>query len=121
MIIKSKDDLQQMVTQKPDQVTLAFSALDAATNEIWTNRFNDLLKECGCTSGQQFLLYTTPVYIIMVVGLVAFTAIPHKILVLAFLAMLFVTGLTGKLVGLWQRKKKLEQLINRFLSENKIA
>lgn len=121
MEIKSKDDLQEMVTQKPDQVTLAFPALDAATNEMWSNRFNDVLKECGCTSGQQFLLYTTPAYIILVVVLVAFTTIPHKTLVLAFLAMLFLTGLTGKLVGLWQRKRRLEQLINWFLSENKIA
>lgn len=121
MEIKCAADLQQMVVQNPDRVTLAFSSLDAATNDIWSNRFNDVLKECGCSSGQQYLLYATPVYIVLVLGLVVFTAIPHKALIIGFLALLFITGLAGKLVGLWQRKRKLEQLIKRFISENKRA
>lgn len=112
--IRSVADLELIAQKLPEEVKFSFPSLDDATNELWTTRFNNLIRECGCSSGQQFLLLATPVYIIAIILLIAFTSLPKQILIILFIAALIVTGAAGKIAGIIQRNKKIEKLISHF-------
>lgn len=118
MEIKTPGDLKQIATKIPDSVTFMLPLLDDEKNAAWSTKFNDLLKECGCSSGQQYLLYATPIYIIGIVLLSSYTAVSKKLIIALFIASLIITGITGKLVGKAQRNRKLNKLVERFHEEN---
>lgn len=121
MNIKTLDDLQQIATKVPDSVTFSLPFLDGEKNEAWTIKFNELLKECGCSSGQQYLLYATPVYIFAVVVLSSYTSISKKIIIGVFISLLIITGLAGKFIGIYQRNRKIKKLMDQFYAENDLA
>jgi hypothetical protein len=121
MNIKTLDDLQQIATKIPESVTFMLPFLDGEKNDEWSLKFNELLKECGCSSGQQYLLYATPVYIIAVVTLSSYTSISKKIIIGIFISLLVITGLAGKFIGIYQRNKKIKNLMDKFYTENDLA
>jgi hypothetical protein len=120
MNIKTLDDLQQIATKIPESVTFMLPLLDGEKNDEWSLKFNELLKECGCSSGQQFLLYATPVYIIAVVILSSYSSISKKIIIGVFISLLIITGLVGKFIGISQRNRKVKKLMNQFYAENNL-
>jgi len=113
-------DMQLIAKNVPESVTFKLPFLNHEKNEVWSAKFNELLKECGCSSGQQYLLYATPIYIIAVVSLSSYTSIPKKIIIGSFLSLLIITGLAGKAVGLYQRNRKMQKLMNQFYAENNL-
>ena len=120
MEIRTLDDLKHIAGKKPDNVTFMLPFLDDQKNSYWSNEFNNLLKDCGCSSGQQYMLYTTPFYIIIMVVLTSFTLFSKKALIIIFIAALIITGLTGKIAGIIQRNHKIQKLVKNFYLKNKI-
>jgi hypothetical protein len=120
MEIQTIDDLKLISKKRPDKVTLRFSALDDAQNHDWSKQFNDLLDECGCSSGRQFITYAAPFYIILIVFLAAFTNLTKPVIIGIFVGAIVVTGIAGKIVGLRQRNQKIDALINQFLKDTNL-
>ncbi len=117
MEIKTLDELKSLPGIKVKNVTFNFPNLDEPSNEMWSKRFNDLLNECGCSSGQQYLLYATPVFIIATTAVIAFTPVPKKMVIVSFILALVITGVTGKIAGIIERNRKLKSLANEFYQE----
>lgn len=115
MNIVSKADVHLAAKKRPKEVAFRMSELSDDANNAWETRFNDLLSECGCASGQQFIMYASPVFIIALVVLINFSDLSRQWILGLFVMAVLIAGAAGKITGLIQRNYKLKTLVNDFM------
>jgi hypothetical protein len=118
MDILSIDDVHLAAKKRPKEVTFRMTDLSDEANIEWETRFNDLLSECGCASGQQFIMYASPVFIIGLILLINFSDLSRQWILGLFVMAVGFAGLAGKITGLVQRNYKLKNLVNDFMQTN---
>jgi hypothetical protein len=117
MEINSLSDIHLIAQQRPDKVTFKIPELDASKNEALEQKFNDLLNECGCSSGRQFIMYAAPAYIVAFVLLIVFSPLSKQVVFVLLVGAVIITGIVGKIAGLVQSRKKMARLINEVSGE----
>lgn len=115
MNIESKADVHLAAKMRPKEVTFRMAELSEDANVAWETRFNDLLSECGCASGQQFIMYASPVFIIGLILLINFSDLSRQWILGLFVMAVIIAGAAGKITGLIQRNYKLKALVNDFM------
>lgn len=118
MDILSIDDVHLAAKKRPKEVSFRMTDLSDEANIEWETRFNDLLSECGCASGQQFIMYASPVFIIGLILLINFSDLSRQWILGLFVMAVGFAGLAGKITGLVQRNYKLKNLVNDFMQTN---
>ncbi len=121
MNIVSKADVHLAAKKRPIEVNFKMAELSDDANIAWETRFNDLLSECGCASGQQFIMYTSPVFIIGLVLMNNFSDLSRQWILGLFVTAVIFAGAAGKITGLIQRNYKLKKLVSDFMDTNGFA
>ena len=121
IVINTVNELKTISRKRPKEVRLNLAYLDVSDNEAWTNRYNTLLNECGCSSGRQFITYTAPFYIILIVFLALFTPLSRPVIIGIFVVAVIITGIAGKVTGLKQRNRLLNELTDEFLAKTGLS
>jgi multidrug efflux pump subunit AcrB len=121
MKINSIFDVRLAAKIRPKEVTFQMPNLSEEANVAWETRFNDLLSECGCASGQQFIMYASPVFIISLILLINYTDLSRQLILVLFFLAVIVAGAAGKITGLIQRNYKLKKLVDDFKHSNSLA
>ncbi|WP_062128348.1 hypothetical protein [Geofilum rubicundum] len=121
MDIVSMADLHLAAKKRPKEVVFRMTELSDEANTAWETRFNDLLSECGCASGRQFIMYASPVFIIGLVLMVNYSDLNRQWILGLFVMAIIFAGLAGKITGLLQRNYKLNKLVNDFKRTNRFG
>ncbi len=116
MDIVSISDLHLAAKKRPKEVAFRMAELSNEVNIAWETRFNDLLSECGCASGQQFIMYASPLFIVGLVLLINFSDLSRQWILGLFVMAVVFAGAAGKITGLIQRNYKLKKLVNDFMN-----
>ncbi|MDG5798939.1 hypothetical protein QA597_01010 [Marinilabiliaceae bacterium ANBcel2] len=117
MDIKSTEDLKQVAKSHPKQVNFKFAHLKEVENNEWSRKFNLLLDECGCSSGRQYIMYASPLFLGALILLDSATEMSRYYIIAIIAIAAVIAGVAGKIAGLMQRNRKLTNLINEFLAE----
>jgi hypothetical protein len=120
MDIISIADLHLAAKKRPKEVSFRMTELSDEANIVWETRFNDLLSECGCASGRQYIMYASPVFIIGLVFMVNYSDLSRQWILGLFVIAILIAGLAGKITGLIQRNYKIKKLVNDFMHTNKL-
>ncbi len=121
MDIVSIADVQMAAKKRPKEVVFRWAELSDEANSAWEARFNDLLSECGCASGQQFIMYASPVFIIGLILMINFSDMSRQWILGFFVVAIILSGAAGKITGLIQRNYKLKKLVNDFMITSGLA
>ncbi|TCO05407.1 hypothetical protein [Natronoflexus pectinivorans] len=116
MVVTSLEQVKDIRKKKPKEVSFEIVGYDNDFNSEWTQRFNHLLAECGCSSGQQYIMYASPLYLLAIIAMASFTSIGKPLIVGLFLGAIVVTGATGKIAGLIEKNNKLKALTGELYS-----
>ncbi|ASB47782.1 hypothetical protein [Alkalitalea saponilacus] len=116
MVITSLEQVKDIREKKPKEVSFDIAGFDDDFNSEWTQRFNHLLAECGCSSGQQYIMYASPVFLLALIALASFSSLGKPLIVGLFLGAIVVTGATGKIAGLIEKNNKLKVLTQELYS-----
>jgi hypothetical protein len=117
IIIITQSDINQILNKKVKQVNFKIPEYTEQQNKAWEEKFNHILNECGCSSGRQFILYSSPVYFIGLIALTSYSSLSKPLIIGLMVMAIVISGVAGKITGLLQKKQKLTALINEFIAE----
>jgi len=115
MEIVSISDVYMIAKKRPKEVVFKIPELSNKENDAWETRFNDLLSECGCTSGQQFIRYSTPGLVIVLVILINYSDLSRQFILGIFVFSVILAGASGKIIGLLQRNYRIKKLVDELM------
>lgn len=114
MEINTLSQLDEAIAKRQKSVSFNFQSLSREENLSWEQKFNFLFDECGCASGRKFILYSSPLLIIVLIILKNTTDLSRTMILGLFVASVFLAGAAGKVIGLIQRKNKMQRLMDEF-------
>lgn len=114
MEINTLSQLDVAVAKRQKSVSFNFPALSREENLSWEQKFNSLFDECGCASGRKSIMYSSPLLIIVLIILKNTTDLSRTMILGLFVASVFIAGVAGKIIGLIQRKSKMQCLMDEF-------
>lgn len=120
MEIKTIDDISNISRKITKNVQFKLSFLSEKENEVWEKKFNAFLSECGCSTGQRFLLFLFPLIAVITVILFIFSSKSFITILSFFIVALVISGAIGKITGLRRRNRNIKELIVSFYKENEL-
>lgn len=118
MNIEDINDVDKISKKNTNNVIFDLSFLSTQENEEWSRKFNRLLSDCGCSTGQRYLFFLLPLIFIVFVLLLIFSSLSYIIIFFLFISVNIVTGILGKIVGIKKRNRKINELIVNFYKKN---
>jgi len=117
MEIHNLDDINKVSKKNTNSVKFKLSTISEKENEEWENKFNELLSDCGCNTGQRYLLFLLPVVILTIVILLILSQISVVLAIFLFIGTTIVLGIMGRVLGIRKRNRKIKRLIVNFYNK----
>lgn len=111
ILVNNLNDLKSLLDKKLPKRIISINLPNS--KDIYENKLNSYIKDCGCNTGTYFLVFATVISIILF-PLVTFS-IWKKIL--ASVVFCCFMAILGKLVGLYIARVKFYKLLQKFINE----